>query len=89
LLKTSGGRRHGELELEFGSVPVFPWNLLEQGTEWTQATKTELLKLLSGVCKLAGISSDNQLTDEAKAVFLVVIGCRKKGGFQRPVLARS
>jgi chromosome segregation and condensation protein ScpB len=55
---------------------------VEQGTEWSLATKSELLELLSGVRKLPGISSDT-LTDEAKAVLLVVIGYRKKGGVSR------
>ena len=72
----------GELELEFALCPFLPWNLVEQGTEWSLATKSELLELLSGVRKLPGISSDT-LTEEAKAVLLVVIGYRKKGGVSR------
>jgi chromosome segregation and condensation protein ScpB len=72
----------GELELEFALCPFLPWNLVEQGTEWSLATKSELLELLSGVRKLPGISSGT-LTDEAKAVLLVVIGYRKKGGVSR------
>ena len=71
----------GELELEFALCPFLPWNLVELGTEWTLATKSELLELLSGVRKLPGISS--LLTDEAKAVLLVVIGYRKKGGVSK------
>jgi len=70
------------LELEFALCPFLPWNLVEQGTEWSLATKSELLELLSGVRKLPGISSGT-LTDEAKAVLLVVIGYRKKGGVSR------
>jgi hypothetical protein len=73
----------GELELEFALCPFLPWNLVEQGTEWTLTTKTELLELLSGVRKLPGISSNTLLTDEAKAVLLVVIGYRKKGGVSK------
>jgi chromosome segregation and condensation protein ScpB len=72
----------GELELEFALCPFLPWNLVEQGTEWSLATKSELLELLSGVRKLPGISSGT-LTEEAKAVLLVVIGYRKKGGVSR------
>ena len=72
----------GELELEFALCPFLPWNLVEQGTEWSLATKSELLELLSGVRKLPGISSDT-LTDEHKAVLLVVIGYRHKGGVSR------
>ena len=74
----------GELELEFALCPFLPWNLVEQGTEWSLATKSELLELLSGVRKLPGISSDT-LTDEAKAVLLVVIGYRQeRRGFTDP-----
>jgi len=73
----------GELELEFALCPFLPWNLVEQGTEWTLATKSELLELLSGVRKLPGISSETLLADEAKAVLLVVIGYRKKGGVSK------
>jgi chromosome segregation and condensation protein ScpB len=73
----------GELELEFALCPFLPWNLVEQGTEWTLRTKTELLELLSGVCKLPGVTANTLLTEEAKAVLLVVIGYRKKGGVSR------
>ena len=55
------------------------WNRVP---EWSLATKSELLELLSGVRKLPGISSGT-LTDEAKAVLLVVIGYRKKGGVSK------
>ena len=73
----------GELELEFALCPFLPWNLVEQGTEWTLRTKTELLELLSGVRKLPGITANTLLTEEAKAVLLVVIGYRKKGGVSK------
>ena len=73
----------GELELEFALCPFLPWNLVEQGTEWTLTTKTELLELLSGVRKLPGVTANTLLTEEAKAVLLVVIGYRKKGGVSR------
>ena len=72
----------GELELEISLCPFLPWNLVEHGTEWSLAPKSELLELLSGVRKLPGISSDT-LTDEHKAVLLVVIGYRRKGGVSR------
>ena len=41
-----------------------------------------LLELLSGVRKLPGISADT-LSDEAKAVLLVVIGYRHQGGVSK------
>jgi len=72
----------GELELEISLCPFLPWSLVEQGTEWSLAPKSELLELLSGVRKLPGISSGT-LTDEHKAVLLVVFGYRHKGGVSR------
>ena len=72
----------GELELEISLCPFLPWSLVEHGTEWSLAPKSELLELLSGVRKLPGISSD-ALTDEHKAVLLVVIGYRHKGGVSK------
>ena len=72
----------GELELEMALCPFLPWNLVEHGTEWSLLPKSELIELLSGVRKLPGISSDT-LTDEHKAVLLVVIGYRHKGGVSK------
>ena len=72
----------GELELEISLCPFLPWTLVEQGTEWSLAPKSELLELLSGVRKLPGICAGT-LTDEHKAVLLVVIGYRHKGGVSK------
>jgi hypothetical protein len=72
----------GELELEMALCPFLPWSLAEHGTEWSLAPKSELLELLSGVRKLPGISQET-LSDEHKAVLLVVIGYRKKGGVSK------
>jgi chromosome segregation and condensation protein ScpB len=72
----------GELELEMALCPFLPWALVECGTEWSLSPKSELLELLSGVRKLPGISADT-LNDEAKAVLLVVIGYRQKGGVSK------
>ena len=72
----------GELELEISLCPFLPWSLVEHGTEWSLTPKSDLLELLSGVRKLPGISSGT-LTDEHKAVLLVVIGYRRKGGVSR------
>ena len=38
------------LELELSSWA--PWRLLERGTEWILAPKSELVELLSGVCNV-------------------------------------
>ena len=72
----------GELELEFTLCAFLPWNLVELGTEWRLVPKNELLELLGGVRKLPGISQDT-LSDEQKAVLLVVIGYRHKGGVSK------
>jgi hypothetical protein len=76
----------GELELEISLCPFLPWTLVEHGTEWSLTPKSELIELLSGVRKLPGISSGT-LTDEHKAVLLVVIGYRRKGGVSRTRIA--
>jgi len=72
----------GELELEISLSPWFPWILAEHGTEWTLAPKNDLLEVLSGIRRLPGASADS-LTDEHKAVLLVVIGHRRKGGVSK------
>ena len=72
----------GELELEISLCPWLPWTLVEHGTEWSLPPKSHLLELLSGIRKLPGISCDT-LTDEHKAVLLVVIGHRRKGGVSK------
>ena len=71
-----------ELALEISLCPFLPWSLVEHGTEWSLTPKSDLLELLSGVRKLPGISA-GALTDEHKAVLLVVIGYRRKGGVSR------
>jgi chromosome segregation and condensation protein ScpB len=76
----------GELELEISLCPFLPWSLVEHGTEWSLTPKSDLLELLSGVRKLPGISSGT-LTDEHKAVLLVVIGYRRKGGVSKTRIA--
>jgi chromosome segregation and condensation protein ScpB len=66
------------LELELSSWA--PWRLLERGTEWILEPKSELSALLSGVRRLPLKGS---LSEEHKAVLLVVIGYRQKGGVSK------
>ena len=68
-----------ELALELELSGWAPWRLLERGTEWILEPKSELLELLSGV---RGLPSQKAkiLSEEQKAVLLVVIGYRRKGG---------
>jgi len=66
-----------ELGLELELSGWAPWRLLEQGTEWILAPKSELLELLSGVRGLP-LKEAKILSEEHKAVLLVVIGHRRK-----------
>ena len=71
-----------ELALELELSSWAPWRLLERGTEWILAPKSELLELLSGVRRLP-LKEAEILSEEHKAVLLVVIGYRQKGGVSR------
>jgi chromosome segregation and condensation protein ScpB len=68
------------LELELSSWA--PWRLLERGTQWILAPESELLKLLSSVRRLP-LKEASDLSEEHKAVLLVVIGYRQKGGVSK------
>jgi len=75
-----GSARRTGLELELSGRA--PWRLLERGTEWILEPKSELLKLLSGVRGLP-LKEAKILSEEHKAVLLVVIGYgRKRGSLQ-------
>jgi chromosome segregation and condensation protein ScpB len=71
-----------ELGLELELSGWAPWRLLEQGTEWILAPKSELVELLSGVRRLP-VKEATTLSEEHKAVLLVVIGYRQKGGVSK------
>ena len=71
-----------ELGLELELSRWAPWRLLERGTEWILAPKSELLELLSGVRRLP-LKEASDLSEEHKAVLLVVIGYRQKGGVSK------
>jgi chromosome segregation and condensation protein ScpB len=64
------------------SRALAPWRLLERGTEWILESKSELLELLSGVRQLP-LKEAKILSEEHKAVLLVVIGYRQKGGVSK------
>jgi hypothetical protein len=68
-----------ELGLELELSGWAPWRLLERGTEWILAPKSELVELLSGVRRLP-VKEAMILSEEHKAVLLVGIGYRQKGG---------
>jgi chromosome segregation and condensation protein ScpB len=71
-----------ELALELELSGWAPWRLLERGTEWILEPKSELLDLLSGVRRLP-LKEAKILSEEHKAVLLVVIGYRQKGGVSK------
>jgi hypothetical protein len=71
-----------ELELELSLCPWAPWRLVERGQEWALVPKSELAQLLSGVRALP-LGDPGRLSDEHKAVLLVVIGHRRKGGVSK------
>ena len=72
----------GELALDISRSPWSPWNLFEVRSEWILQPKSELLGLLSGIRRLPPEAAV-ELSDEHKAVLLVVIGHRRKGGVSR------
>jgi hypothetical protein len=71
-----------ELGLELELSGWAPWRLLERGTEWILEPKSELVTLLSGVRGLP-LKEAEVLSEEHKAVLLVVIGYRRKGGVSK------
>jgi chromosome segregation and condensation protein ScpB len=68
------------LELELSSWA--PWRLVERGTEWILEPKSDLVGLLSGVRRLP-LKEAKILSEEHKAVLLVTIGYRRKGGVSK------
>jgi hypothetical protein len=71
-----------ELALELELSGWAPWRLLERGTEWILLPKSELVELLSGVRRLP-VKEATILSEEHKAVLLVTIGYRQKGGVSK------
>jgi chromosome segregation and condensation protein ScpB len=71
-----------ELGLELELSGWAPWRLLERGTEWILQPKSELVAFLSGVRRLP-VKEAKILSEEQKAVLLVVIGYRQKGGVSK------
>jgi chromosome segregation and condensation protein ScpB len=66
-----------DLELELELAAWAPWRLVERGNEWILAPKSELLSLLTRARKLP---VKGPLSEEHKAVLLIVIGHRRNGG---------
>jgi chromosome segregation and condensation protein ScpB len=68
-----------ELELELELSTWAPWRLVERGSEWILAPKSELLDVFLGARKLP-LKEPRSFSEEHKAVLLVVLGYRRKGG---------
>src|SRR5258705_3455441 len=68
-----------ELALELELSVWAPWRLFERGTEWILESKSELVALLSGVRRLP-LKEAKILSEEHRAVLLVVIDHRRKRG---------
>ena len=69
-----------EVELELELALWAPWRLVERGTEWILVPKSELLGLLA---RARNLPVKGPLSEEHKAVLLVVIGHRRKGGVSK------
>ncbi|MBV8175841.1 MAG: hypothetical protein JO151_14945 [Verrucomicrobia bacterium] len=70
-----------ELALELELSVWAPWQLIERGSEWMLTPKSELLEVLGAVRKLP--LGKTALSQEHKAVLLVVLGHRRKGGVSK------
>jgi chromosome segregation and condensation protein ScpB len=69
-----------DLEVELQLARWAPWQLIERGNEWILVPKTELTSLLLGA---RNVPFKEDLSQEHKAVLLVVIGYRRKGGVSK------
>ena len=71
-----------ELALELELSSWAPWRLLERGTEWILAPKSELLELLSGVRRLP-LKEAEIFPRNIRPCFWSSIGYRQKGGVSK------
>ena len=72
-----------ELQAELDAAPWAPWRLVERGQEWILLPKTEMYGLLLGVRAVPVASESAPLSDDEKAVLVVVLGYRRYGGVSR------
>jgi hypothetical protein len=72
-----------ELEAELRDAPWAPWRLVERGAEWLLLPKNDLLGLAGGLRAVPVAQGDAPLSDEEKAVLLVVLAHRRRGGVSR------
>jgi hypothetical protein len=72
-----------ELQTELDAVPWAPWRLVERGQEWILVPKAEIYGLLLGVRAVPVPAEASPLSDDEKAVLVVVLGYRRHGGVSR------
>ena len=72
-----------ELQAELDAAPWAPWRLVERGQEWMLLPKNEVYGLLLGVRAVPVASESAALSDDEKAVLVVVLGYRRHGGVSR------
>lgn len=76
-----------ELEAELDWAPWAPWRLTKRGDAWMLAPKNAVFELLLGVRAVPLAADASPLSDEAKAVLLVVLSYRQRGGVSKARLA--
>jgi hypothetical protein len=73
-----------ELEAHLSENEFLPWILAERGNQWQLVSKSVLLATIENA---PGLPVNRVLSDQEKAVLLVVIGHRKKGGVTKTALS--
>jgi hypothetical protein len=73
-----------ELEAHLSENEFLPWILVERGNQWQLVSKSVLLATIENP---PGLPVNRVLSEEEKAVLLVVIGHRKKGGVTKTALS--
>jgi hypothetical protein len=76
-----------ELEAELDSAAWTPWRLAKRDDAWMLKPKSGVFDLLSGVRTVPLVAATSPLSDEDKAVLLVVLGYRRRGGVSKARIA--
>jgi hypothetical protein len=73
-----------ELEAHLSENEFLPWILVERGNQWQLVSKSVILATIENG---PGLPVNRILSEQEKAVLLVVIGHRKKGGVTKTALS--
>ena len=73
-----------ELEAHLSENEFLPWILVERGNQWQLVSKSVILATIENG---PGLPVNRILSEEEKAVLLVIIGHRKKGGVTKTALS--